>query len=108
MTIKADEIQAIISLYEKHGWVLRRILLTEVLRKSLGDSLTGLFGQNEIVNADIDAAWFSRPSGHDKEAWELRRLSQTPYALFEVFDSTDEEETRDATRQEMEAKLLNG
>lgn len=98
MTI--EQIQDILSLYQKHGWKLRRILLSEKLKKQLGD----FNFEAETVEGKVDAAWFSRPSG-DKEAWELRKLSQTPYALFETFEEDDEEEVREEIRREMEARL---
>ena len=98
MTI--EQIQDILSLYQKHGWKLRRVLLSESLKKQLGE----VDFEAEVVESKVDAAWFSRPSG-DKEAWELRKLSQTPYALFETFEEDDEEEVREEIRREMEAKL---
>ncbi len=102
--ISLTQIQDILSLYQKHGWVLRRVLLSPNLKKNLADS-TEIFADAKIVEAEIDAAWFSRASGKDREAWELRRLSETPYALFEVFETDDEEEVREEIRFEMEAKL---
>lgn len=99
--ITGEQIQDILSLYRKHGWKLRRVLLTEQLKKDLADSIFDA----EVVESEVDAVWFSRPSGEGKEAWELRRLSETPYALFEIFEDDDEEEVREEIRCEMEAKL---
>ena len=99
--ITGEQIQDILSLYRKHGWKLRRILLTGQLKKHLADSVFDA----EVVESEVDAVWFSRPSGEGKEAWELRRLSETPYALFEIFEEDDEEEVREEMRREMEAKL---
>ncbi len=103
--ITAEQIQDILSLYARYGWTLRRALLTDKLKNSLTDSIENLFATAEIRESEIDAVWFSRPSENDKEAWELRRLSETPYALFEVFEADDEEEVREEIRHEMEAKL---
>ena len=103
--ISANQIQEILSLYKKHGWALRRVLLTEKLKNSLSDSIETLFGTAEIVSSDIDAAWFSRVSKGNREAWEIRHLSQTPYALVEVFDAEDEEEVREETRHEIQEQL---
>jgi len=102
--ISTAQIQDILSLYQKHGWILRRVLLSPGLKKHLTDSAE-IFADTEIIEAEIDAAWFSRASGKDGEAWELRRLSETPYALFEVFETDDEEEVREEIRFEMEARL---
>ena len=104
--IKAGQIAEILSLYKKHGWILRRVLLSDELEKSLQGSLEKLFGGAEIRLSEIDAAWFSRRSKADQEAWELRRLSETPYALLEVFDAEDEEEVREETRREIENQLF--
>ena len=56
-------------------------------------------------DAEVDALWFSRPSHNNREAWELRLLAQTPYALFETFEPEETEEERDEVKQEMEARL---
>jgi hypothetical protein len=99
--ITAGQIQDILSLYQKYGWKLRRVLLTAKLKKQL----MNFDFDAEIIESEVDAVWFSRPSGEGKEAWELRRLSETPYALFETFEENDEEEVREEIRREMEAKL---
>lgn len=103
--IGAKQIQEILSLYKRHGWNLRRVLLSERLRISLIDSIETLFGTAEIVSSEIDAVWFSRPSGAEREAWEIRHLSETPYALIEVFDADDDEEVREEARHEIEQQL---
>ena len=53
----------------------------------------------------FDALWFSRPSHNNREAWELRLLAQTQYALFETFEADETEEERDDVKLEMEARL---
>ena len=105
--IRAGQIAEILALYKKHGWILRRVLLSDALKTSLAASLENLFGAAEIRTSDIDAAWFSRKSKPDEEAWELRRLSEAPFALFETFDSEDEEEIREEALAEVEARLKN-
>src|SRR5687767_12407425 len=103
--IKGQQIAEILSLYRKHGWNLRRVLLSEPLRASLAGSLEELFGAAEIRASEHDAVWFSRPARDDQEAWELRRLSETPYALMEMFDEDDDEEIREEALSETEARL---
>lgn len=103
--IKAGQIAEILSLYQKHGWNLRRVLLSDELEKSLGDAAEKLFGAAEIISAEIDAAWFSRSSKVNQETWELRTLSETPFALIEIFDADDDEEIREETRREIETRL---
>ena len=58
-----------------------------------------------VEEATFDALWFSRPSHNDREAWELRLLAQTQYALFETFEADETEEERDDVKLEMEARL---
>ncbi len=103
--IKAGQIAEILSLYKKHGWILRRVLLSDALKKSLPAPLENLFGAAEIRSAEIDAVWFSRPPNANQETWELRRLSETPYALIEFFDAEDEEEIREETLREIEGRM---
>ncbi len=105
--IKAEQIAEILSLYRKHGWNLRRVLLSDALRKGLGAAADKLFEPAEMIAAEIDAAWFSRPSKDNQEAWELRRLSTNPFALVEIFDADDEDEIREETLREIETRLRN-
>ena len=104
--ISADAVSEILSLYQKHGWSLRRVLLSEKLNESLTGSIEGLFQDAEIVPAEIDAALFSRASG-EREAWELRHLSKTPFAIFESFEMEMPEEILREKLREMEERLKN-
>ena len=90
------------AIYRKHGWELRSALLRPETRAELQSVLP-----NELVirDAEFDALWFSRPSHNNREAWELRLLAQTQYALFETFEADETEEERDDLRLEMEASL---
>lgn len=103
--IKPGQIAEILALYRKHGWILRRVLLSGALRESLAGSLEQLFGETEIRAAEIDAVWFSRRSKPDEEAWEIRRLSESPFALMEIFDADDDDEIREETMNEVESRL---
>ena len=104
--INAGQIAEILSLYKKHGWTLSRVLLSAETGKNLSDSLEKLFGNAEISASKIDAAWFSRPSKNGFEAWELRHLSETPFALFEVFSAETDEDERRQKLGEMEENLV--
>ncbi len=101
--IGIEQIQAIIKQYTKHGWNLRRVLLSAEAKKSLP---ADFFGQTEIVISELNALWFSRASTEERETWELRNLSDAPFALVEVFETDDEEEVRDEARHEMQTKML--
>ncbi len=106
--IGAVQIQAILMQYKRHGWILRRVLLCPATAESLADSLENLFGETPIASSEIDAAWFSRQSETGSETWELRRLSQTPLALIEVFEDADDETVREEARFEMQQQLISG
>lgn len=101
----SGQIREILSLYNKHGWSLRRVLLSERLEKRLAAEADTLFGTAEQISSDIDAAWFARSSRHNHEAWELRHLSETPFALFEAFGEDTAEADREAKRREIEDRL---
>lgn len=96
----ADLFTEITALYRKHGWQLRSVLLRPETRVELQ-----LPEDLPIKEATFDAVWLSRPSHNDREAWELRLLAQTQYALFETFEADETEEERDDVKLEMEARL---
>jgi hypothetical protein len=92
--IDASAIAAIIETYQKHGWILRRVLLSPALKTNLGEDAEILFGDVPITDSVIDAAWFSRPPKNGGVAWEIRYLGDVPYALLSHADeNTDEFET---------------
>ncbi len=96
-------IQEILSTYEKHGWRLRRALLLPETRAELtGESWSG---DASVEAGEFDALWFSRGSQQNREAWELRLISATQYALFEVFEADEPEAAREEVRKEMEARM---
>ena len=92
--IDAAVVGEIIAQYEKHGWKLRRALVS----KAPKSTLAYFDGAVAIVDSDLDARWFSRKSKPESEAWELRRLIGTPFALVTVVPT-------DATADELEASL---
>lgn len=91
----------LVATYRKHGWELRGALLQPATLAELAP----LFETVAVKEADFDALWFSRPSHQKREAWELRLLAQTQYALFEAFEQDETEEERDEVRREMEARM---
>jgi len=99
-------IDDLLATYEKHGWELKRVLLKSQSAKELAEAVESPFGEAEIRDSAIDALWFSRPSHNHGEAWELRLVAETPYALFERFDSEDSEEKRAEILKDLEARLL--
>ncbi|HEX6125487.1 MAG TPA: hypothetical protein VFZ23_08975 [Pyrinomonadaceae bacterium] len=99
--IDASAVKAILEQYEKHGWELRRALLSSEARTSIGH----LFPTIESIDSDFDALWFSRRSKAETEAWELRRLSALPFALVTGVASSASPEERDATLAETENEM---
>jgi len=91
----------LLATYRKHAWELRCALLQPETLAELGE-----LNQNvPVKEAPFDALWFSRPSSNNREAWELRLLAQTQYALFETFEADETEEEREDVKREMEARL---
>ena len=84
----------IVKQYEKHGWTLRRALLSDESRVVLSDSLAGI----DVESSDLEALWFSRRSKPESESWELRRLTGSPFALVAVVPT-------DASEDELESTL---
>ena len=97
----ADLFMELVATYRKHGWELRSALLQPATRAVLQELLDKI----PVKEASLDALWFSRPSHNKREAWELRLLSQTQYALFEAFEANETEEERADVKLEMEARL---
>ena len=91
--------------YRKHGWDLRGALLQPATHAELDEQETELLKNITVREAPVDALWFSRPSHQQREAWELRLVAQTPYALFETFEQDEPEEDRDDVKREMEARM---
>ena len=99
-------VDEILATYEKHGWHLRRALLRPATAAELKDQLESIpFDGVQVKEAEVDGLWFSRPSHEQREAWELRLLSENPFALFETFEKDELEEQREEMRREMEARL---
>ena len=106
---RLDKFQEILGQYRRHGWRLARVLARpESLAGMRGAEAEGgavTFEGAPAAESDVDALWFSRPSAEGREAWELRLVGDTPYALFELFEPDEEEEEREDVRREMEARL---
>ncbi|CAN5551894.1 hypothetical protein BH10ACI3_BH10ACI3_27620 [soil metagenome] len=96
--MNAEKISEIIATYEKHGWVLRRVLLSAVLKSDVGSEL---FNGVQIVESDFNAAWFSRPPQPGGVAWEIRYLGDVAFAFVENIDEYSGEFEDDLRRVEM-------
>jgi hypothetical protein len=94
--------EEILGQYRRHGWRVARVLARPGTFAAEGAA--GFEGA-PLVESEVDAMWFARPSAEGREAWELRLVADTPYALFELFEPDEEEEDREDVRREMEARL---
>ena len=103
--IKADLFMELVATYRKHGWELRSALLRPATLAVIDKQEAQLLDKVPVKEAGFDALWFSRPSHNGREAWELRLLGQTPYALFETFEADETEEQRDDVKLETEARM---
>lgn len=92
----------IVANYERHGWKLARVLVTPAGRTELAPQVPNGVS---LIDSEIDALWFARPSHASREAWELRLLAEQPYALFEAFEADETEEDREEARTEMEHQM---
>ncbi|HVF44294.1 MAG TPA: hypothetical protein VM936_14825 [Pyrinomonadaceae bacterium] len=93
--------------YTRHGWRLVRVLARPETLPGLraGADDGAQYKGAPVAESDVDAMWFTRPSQGGREAWELRLVADTPYALFELFEPDEPEEDREDVRREMEARL---
>ena len=94
-------------MYEKHGWELKSILLRSETAEELRDYIEPVKSQGQVRDAAFDGLWFSRPSHNKGEAWELRLLAETPYALFQRFDAGESDENRSRVLKEMEERMIS-
>ena len=103
--ISREAIEQILAQYAKHGWILRRVLLSGSFRESLPE-IAKVFNGAEISESPLDGLWFSRSSRPGVTAWELRHLSQTPYALVEnILDGTATAEAGEILKR-VETKMI--
>ncbi len=99
--IDASSVAEIVGQYQRHGWKLRRALLSSDLSNLLAASL----GNVERIESDLDALWFSRFSNPETEAWELRRLAGSPFALLTAVGKDAPLEEREDALSQIEEKM---
>lgn len=101
--IDEQGIADIIATYRKHGWNLRRVLLSVPTAARLGGMQ--IFGDAEVTGAQVDAMWFSRRARAGIETWELRAISVSPFALLENIPDDMSEEDAVAVFHDAEERL---
>lgn len=97
-------INEVAALYETHGWTLRRVLLTQESRGEY-DGAPVDRPDVDVFESDLDSLWFSRRSTPGSEAWELRRLTGTPFALVTVIPDGTPDDELDAALAEVEEQM---
>ena len=102
---QAGKFEEILAQYRRHGWRLARVLAQPGTFAAPPGAEGATFEGAAVTESEVDAMWFSRPSAEGREAWELRLVGDTPYALFELFEPDEDEEDREDVRREMEARL---
>ena len=106
MTNPLELFQRTLETYRKHGWQLREVLMRPETRAQLiAESGEPIFESSPVRDFPLDAMWFARPARGGFEAWELRLVSATPYALFEAFASGTPEKQREERKRALEGEL---
>lgn len=106
--ITVAEISALIEQYSKHEWVPRRAKLKAASIDIIGAELAASFPEVTIVESKNEALWFSRRSLPDREAWEIRRLSGSPFALVTVVEDALGDDEREEFLSETERQMFDG
>lgn len=96
----------VVAMYKKHGWTLRRILISQPEEISTFDSFV-VAESAETFHSKLDAAWFTRRTRPNTETWELRRLTGTPFALVAVIPDTFSDDERENMLGEIEERMSN-
>jgi len=98
-----ETVREIIGQYERNGWDLRRVLITPARAEEF-NGLPGFAGAMNTA-AEVDALWFSRARTDGRVAWEIRHLSDTPYALVEVLEPSITDDEREGILSAAELRL---
>src|SRR3954454_17962367 len=99
-----DPLLEIVASYRKHGWQLRRVLLTDTDARLALNQNPAVAGA-AVALTSLDALWFSRPSHQGREAWELRLIAETPYALARTFQPEEAEDAPDQAPTQMTVRM---
>ena len=103
--VDADSIRDIVAQYADHGWKLRRVLVDS--KDIVSDpKVAEILADADLRISKLCALWFSRRSQPDREAWELRQLSASPYALVEVISDDVEDDDRESRLKAVETQMI--
>lgn len=101
-------ISEIVDQYSRHGWALRRALLSSPSIAAFGAELASKHSGLEISESASEALWFSRRSHPDREAWELRRLSGSPFALVTNVENSLGDDEREELLTDTFRRMFDG
>lgn len=101
-------ISEIIDQYSRHGWALRRALISSASIAAYGSQLASMHSDLEISESVNEALWFSRRSHPDREAWELRRLSGSPFAMVTNVENSLGDDEREELLTETFRRMFDG
>ncbi len=98
-------LSSVIAQYHKHGWELKHCIARaasfEKLKAECGEA-----GHNvPIENGPVDGVWFARRSMPDRISWELRRLTEPPFALLTIMPDTFTDQQKVAALKEIEVRM---
>lgn len=103
---RLDQFRETLATYRKYGWRLARVMMSaDALAELRGATGGADFETITPREFPFDAMWFVRPAEGGREAWELRRVGESPYALFELFEPDEAEDDREDVRREMEEMM---
>jgi hypothetical protein len=105
--IDRKTIEAILAQYKKHGWELRRVLLSDGFKEQVA-GLDEIFAGADVRSSELDAIWFSRASRPGATAWEIRRLTESPFALVVALQDGAGSEDSEAILKGAEMQMLEG
>ena len=103
--MNTDQIKEIVETYRRHGWNLTGYVKNAGGTDIRFDDFPEGIGGVPVTPGLVDAAWFSRDSGRDNLALELRLLSTQPIALFESIPLDTNNKEIQNIRLEMESRL---
>ncbi|MBA2378962.1 MAG: hypothetical protein H0V76_05245 [Blastocatellia bacterium] len=102
-----SETGAIIAQYVKHGWELKFCIAREQDAEALRHAIQDQGFPTDIRTGNMNGLWFSRRSLPDRVAWELRRLTDPPFALVTMVPDTFTVEQHAAALREIEARMAS-
>lgn len=102
------DIKAIVEQYAKHDWIVRRAMLSPASIAVFGSDLASLYAGVEIIESANEGIWFSRRTLPDREAWELRRLAGSPFALVAVLEDSFSAEEREDVLSSVQRRMVDG